>query len=435
MTAASHRSAAAPAASDAVTDHRGRPRVVVTGIGVKTPAGLTVADLWRTLLEARPMAAPITLYDTSQHSVTYACEVRDFDPVPYVGPKEVRRTDRAALLGLAAAADAVADATADADLGAEPVRCGVVGGSGVGGIRTLEDQVITYADRGPDRVSPFLVPMMMANATAALIGIHHGFTGPNVAVATACTTGANAVGEGARMIRDGTADVVVAGGTEASVSPVAMAAFTRMGALSRNPDPARASRPFDDDRDGFVMGEGAGFVVLESYERARARGATIKGEVLGYGMTCDAHHITAPLEDGAGATACVEMALADAGLDAEAIGHVNAHGTSTPLNDAAEAAALAKVFGPKAVPVTSGKGVTGHMIGATGAVEAIAALLAANEGLVPPTANHERTDLPVDVVAGEPRSIPRAPALSTSFAFGGHNVALVVGPAPGGDGE
>jgi 3-oxoacyl-[acyl-carrier-protein] synthase II len=273
----------------------------------------------------------------------------------------------------------------------------------------------------------------MANATAALIAIHHGFTGPNLAVATACATGANAVGEGARMVRDGTADVVVCGGTEASVSPVAMAAFTRMGALSRNPDPALASRPFDDERDGFVMGEGAAFLVLEPYERAVARGAVIRGEILGYGMTCDAHHITAPLEDGAGATASMEMALADAGLDASQIGHVNAHGTSTPLNDAAEAAAIAKVFGANALPVTSGKGVTGHLIGASGAVEAVAALLAANEGTVPPTANHNHTDLPVDVVAGAPRSIVQAPALSTSFAFGGHNAALIVGPAPSAD--
>jgi len=419
----------------AATDHRGRPRVVVTGMGVKTPAGQTVDDMWRTLLEARPVAGPITLYDASAHGVGYACEVTGFDAVPYVGPKEVRRTDRCALLGLAAAADALADATGGAGggdtaaLGADPLRCAVVGGSGVGGIRTLEDQVIGYAERGPDRVSPFLVPMMMANATAALIGIHHGFTGPNLAIATACATGAHAIGEGARMVRDGSADVVVCGGTEASVSPVAMAAFTRMGALSRNPDPARASRPFDDDRDGFVMGEGAAFVVLEPYERAVARGAHIHGEVLGYGLTCDAHHITAPLEDGAGAVASIELALADAGLEAGEIVHVNAHGTSTPHNDAAEAAALAKVFGPHAVPVTSGKGVTGHLIGAAGAVEAVTALLAAGTGTVPPTANHERSGLPVDVVAGAPRSVGVGPALSTSFAFGGHNAALVLGPA------
>src|SRR5690606_23272748 len=262
--------------------------------------------------------------------------------VPYVGPKEVRRTDRAALLGVAAAADAIAQATAPAPFGADPVRCGVVAGSGIGGIRTLEDQVVGYAHKGPSRVGPFLVPMMMANATAALVGIRNGFTGPNMAVSTACATGANAIGEGARLVRDGMVDVVVCGGTEACITPVTMAAFARMGALSKNPEPALASRPFDEDRDGFVMGEGAAFVVLEPYERALARGATVLGEVAGYGMTCDAHHITAPVEDGAGAAAAIEMALADAGLPASAIGHVNAHGTSTPQNDSAEAAAIGK---------------------------------------------------------------------------------------------
>jgi 3-oxoacyl-[acyl-carrier-protein] synthase II len=417
--------------------------VVITGLGVKTPAGLTVEEFWDTLVAARTAAAPITLYDASRHSVGFACEVRGFDAVPYVGPKEVRRTDRAALLAVAAAADALGDAAAigmDAadellptpspdDLAADPLRCAVVAGTGIGGIRTLEDQVIGYAEKGPGRVGPFLVPMMMPNAAAALIAIRHGFTGPNLAVATACATGAHAIGEGARLLRDGMADVVVCGGTEASVSPVSMAAFARMGALSRNPDPAAASRPFDDDRDGFVMGEGAGFLVLEPYDRAVARGARVHGEVLGYGLTCDAHHITAPIDDGSGAVAAVEMALADAGLAAGAIGHVNAHGTSTPQNDAAEAAAIAKVFGPGAVPVTSTKGVTGHLIGAAGAVEAVAALLAAGRGLVPPTANHRQTDLPVDVVAGEPRPIEVAPAVSTSFAFGGHNAALVLGPA------
>ena len=428
----------------APTDHRGRPRVAVTGIGVKTPAGQTLDELWDTLVAARPAAAPITLYDASGHSVPFACEVRGFDAVPYVGPKEVRRTDRAALLAVAAAADALGDAVAGGvdptaselrpapspdDLGADPVRCAVVAGSGIGGIRTLEDQVIGYAERGPSRVGPFLVPMMMPNAAAALVAIRHGFTGPNLAIATACATGAHAIGEGARLLRDGMADVVVCGGTEASVSPVAMAAFARMGALSRNPDPSAASRPFDDDRDGFVMGEGAAFVVLEPYDRAVARGARIHGEVLGYGLTCDAHHITAPIDDGSGAVAAIEMALADAGIAPGAIGHVNAHGTSTPQNDAAEAAAIAKVFGAGAVPVTSTKGVTGHLIGAAGAVEAVAALLAAARGLVPPTANHRHTDLPVDVVAGEPRTIEVAPAVSTSFAFGGHNAALVLGPA------
>src|SRR5690606_17262641 len=256
----------------------------------------------------------------------------------------------------------------------------------------------------------------------------HGFTGPNTSVSTACATGAHAIGEGARLVREGMADVVVCGGTESCITPVTIAAFARMGALSRNPEPERASRPFDRDRDGFVMGEGAGFVVLEPYEAAVARGVPILGEVAGYGMTCDAHHITAPGEDGSGAAAAIEMALADAGLPASRIGHVNAHGTSTPHNDSAEAAAVAKVVGPGAAPVTSNKGAIGHLIGAAGAVEASAALLAADRGVVPPTANHEGTDLPVDVVAGEPREIGRAPAVSTSFAFGGHNGALVLEP-------
>jgi len=411
------------------TDHRGRSRVAVTGMGVKAPTGLTVDDLWAGLVAGRSAAAPVTLFDASDHTVGIACEVHDFDPVPYVGPKEVRRTDRTALLGVAAAADAVDDATRDAPFGADPLRCAVVAGSGIGGIRTLEDQVIGYTEKGPGKVGPFLVPMMMPNATAALVAIRHGFTGPNLAVATACTTGAHAIGEGARYVRDGMADVVIAGGTEACITPVTMAAFARMGALSRNPDPAAASRPFDDERDGFVMGEGAAFLVLEPWERALERGARILGEVSGYGLTCDAHHITAPIEGGAGAVAAIEMALADAGLEPAAIGHVNAHGTSTPHNDSAEAAALAKVFGAEAVPVTSGKGVTGHLIGAAGAVEAVATLLTIARGQVPPTANHRSTELPVDVVAGEPRAVDPAPAVSTSFAFGGHNVALVLGPA------
>lgn len=424
------------------TGHAQRPRVVVTGIGVKTPAGLTTESFWATVLAARPTAAPVTLFDAGEHSVDFACEVGHFDPVSYVGEKEVRRTDRATLLGLAAASDAIVDAGGNSggkpdtgghagdQLAAEPQRRAVVAGSGVGGIRSLEDQIIQYASRGPNRTSPFLVPMMMTNATAATIAMHQGWTGPNMAIATACATGANAIGEGARLIRDDLADVVVCGGTEASISPVAMAAFARMGALSRNPDHSRASRPFDIDRDGFVMGEGAGFVVLEALEHAIDRGATIHGELLGYAMTCDAHHITAPLDDGAGAASCMKLALADAGLQPSAIGHVNAHGTSTPQNDAAEAAAVAKVFGEAAVPITSTKGVTGHLIGAAGAVEAIATLLATQQGVVPPTANHERCDLPVDVVAGEARVVGPAPALSSSFAFGGHNVALVIGPPP-----
>lgn len=409
----------------ATRDSQGRPRVVVTGRGLCTPAGQSVDALWSALLDGKSLAGPVTLFDAADHRVSIACEVRDFDPESVVGVKEARRTDRVALFALAAAGQALAEA---GDLQTDPARVAVVAGSGIGGIRTLEDQVALYTERGPDRVSPFLVPMMMPNAAAATIAIHHGFTGPNLAVATACATGANAIGEGFRLIRDGRADVVVCGGTEACVSPVALAAFARMGALSKNPDAAGASRPFDVDRDGFVMGEGAGFVVLESLEHAAARSARSYGEVLGYAANCDAHHITAPRPDGAGAVACIEAALADAGVDAAQIGHVNAHGTSTPYNDAAEAEALAKVFGSGAVPVTSIKGVTGHLIGAAGAVEAIATLLSVEQGVVPTVANFASTDLPVDVVAGEPRSIERRAALSTSFAFGGHNAALVFGP-------
>jgi 3-oxoacyl-[acyl-carrier-protein] synthase II len=410
-----------------------RRRVVVTGVGMRTPAGNDVETFWATIVAARSMARPIENWEVGDHPVKYACEVRDFDPEAHFGFKEARRMDRAAQLGVAAAHDAVAGAFgADGPAGAglDPARAGVLAGTGIGGLRTLEDEIFKYAEKGPGRVSPLLVPMMMANATAGLIGIEHGFTGPNLCIATACAAGANSIGEAARMVRDGSADVMVAGGTEASATPVAMAAFWRMGALSANPDPATASRPFDQARDGFVMGEGAAMLVLEEREHALARGATIWGEVLGYGRTCDANHITAPAEGGVGAVACMEAALSDAGLSPGDIGHINAHGTSTPLNDAAEAAAVAKVFGAGAVPVTSTKGVTGHLIGAAGAVEAIGSLLALRHGEVPPTANldHLGEGLEVDVVSGAVRPVDGAlPALSNSFGFGGHNATLILG--------
>lgn len=407
------------------TDHRGRPRVAVTGMGVKSPAGCDLASFWATLLEGRPTAAPITRFDASVLPVGFACEVPDFDPGAYLGHKEARRADRVTQLGFAAATDALVDA---GDLGADPGRCGVVAGTGVGGLWTQEEEEKVLFERGPTRVSPFLVPMMMANATAGLIAMRHGWRGPNICITTACAAGTHAVGEAARFVRDGSADVVLAGGAEAAITPIAMAAFARMGALSsRSDDPARASRPFDPDRDGFVMGEGAGFLVLERWDRAEARGARIYGEIMGYGRNSDAHHITAPSPDGSGAVACMELALEDAGLGGADIGHVNAHGTSTPLNDAAEAEALVKVFAGSPPPVTSTKGVTGHLIGAAGAVEAVAAILSSRDGLVPPTANHERTDpaVTVDVVAGSPRAVT-GPVLSNSFGFGGHNATLVL---------
>jgi 3-oxoacyl-[acyl-carrier-protein] synthase II len=404
----------------------GRPRVAVTGLGVKTPAGSDVETFWARLLSGEATARTIQNFDPSALPITFAGEVHEFDPVPYFGPKESRRQDRVTQLGFGAAADALADA---GELGADPSRCAVIIGTGVGGLHTLEENERIYIEKGASRVSPFFVPMMMPNATAGVVAMQLGWTGPNLCVATACSAGAHAIGEGARLIRDGTADVVMAGGTEAAVTPLTIAAFARMGALSsRTDDPQRASRPFDADRDGFVIGEGASCVVLESLERARARGATIYGEVVGYGRNADAYHITAPSPGGAGAATCMQMALDDAGIDASAIGHVNAHGTSTELNDAAEAEAVRKVFGDSPPPVTSTKGVTGHLIGAAGAVEAVAALLSVRDGVVPPTANLERLgdDIELDVVAGSPREVGSKPAISNSFGFGGHNASLVL---------
>ena len=365
-----------------------RPRVAITGVGAITPAGDIDATL-AAVLDARSAAAPITAWDTADQGVRFAAEARDFDPSPWVGPRDARRIDRVSLLGIAAASTAIEQAGLTTETGTDgridPARAAVIAGSGVGGIISLEDQVGTRIERGPDRVSPFLIPMMMPNATAGLLSIRYGFHGPSLCVATACASGANSIGEAAEMIRAGRADVVLAGGAEASITPTAIAAFGRMGALSsRNDDPATASRPFDKDRDGFVMGEGAAFLVLERWDHAVERGATILGELAGYGATCDAGHITAPDADGEAAVACMQQALADAGLEPSAVGHVNAHGTSTPLNDAAEAEALAKVFGESGPPITSTKGVTGHLVGAAGAVEAVLGLRCAGRRHDPP---------------------------------------------------
>jgi 3-oxoacyl-[acyl-carrier-protein] synthase II len=405
-----------------------RHRVAVTGMGVKTPAGNDLETFWATLRSGQSAAAEITRFDPSPLPVRFGCEVRDFDPPEYLGAKEARRVDRVTQLGFAAAVDALRDA---GDVGADPARSAVIIGTGVGGLQSLEDQVGVYIEKGAARVSPFLVPMMMANATAGTIAMQFGWTGPNICVATACAASANAIGEAARLIRDGSADVVMTGGTEASMTPTAISAFARMTALStRNDDPARASRPFDAERDGFVMGEGAAALVVERWDRAVARGARIYGEVLGYGRNADAYHITAPSPGGEGAAACMLLALEDAGLTPDAIKHVNAHGTSTPLNDAAESEAIRKVFGENMPAVTSTKGVTGHLIGAAGATEAVACLLAITRGELPPTANLERLgdDIALDVVAGSARPFDAAPVLSNSFGFGGHNATLVFAP-------
>jgi 3-oxoacyl-[acyl-carrier-protein] synthase II len=373
------------------------------------------------------MAAPIEGIDASELPVRFACEVKGFDAADYLGHKEARRADRVTQLGIGAAADAVEQA---GEIGADPSRCGVVVGTGIGGLRTQEAEEKVMFERGPSKVSPLLVPMMMPNATAALVAMRHGWSGPNLCIATACAAGGHAVGEAFRMVRDGSADVMLAGGAESVISPVTIAAFARMGALSTREDtPELASRPFDVDRDGFVMGEGAAFLVLERWDRAEARGARILGEVLGYGRNADAFHLTAPAPGGGGAVACMELALEDAGLTSAGIGHVNAHGTSTPLNDAAEAEAITKVFG--SVPVTANKGVTGHLIGAAGAVEALASLLALGAGLIPPVANHSATDpdITIDVVSGAARAHDGQAVISNSFGFGGHNASLVMGPA------
>src|SRR6478752_7440940 len=408
-----------------VVDHRGRVRVAITGLGVKTPAGTDLDTFWATLAAGRSTAAGIARYDPSPLPVRFGCEVRDFNPTEHLGAKEARRVDRVTQLGFAAAVDALADA---GEHRCDPARSAVIVGTGVGGLITLEEQVTIYHEKGAARVSPFLVPMMMANATAGTIAMQFGWKGPNFCVATACAASANAIGEAARLIRDDSADIVMTGGAESCMTPTAISAFARMTALStRNDDPEHASRPFDADRDGFVMGEGAAALVLERWDRAVARGARIYGEVIGYGRNADAYHITAPSPGGEGAAACMHLAIDDAGLTPAAVGHVNAHGTSTPLNDAAEAEAIRKVFGDTPPPVTSTKGVTGHLIGAAGATEAVACLLTFAHGAVPPTANLERLgeEIQLDVVSGSPRAITPAPALSNSFGFGGHNASLI----------
>jgi 3-oxoacyl-[acyl-carrier-protein] synthase II len=404
-------------------------RVAITGLGVKSPAGNDLTTFWDTLVAGRSTAAPIEGIDTTDLPVRFGCEVKGFDPADYLGHKEARRADRVTQLGIGAAADAVEDA---GDIGADPSRCGVVVGTGIGGLRTQEAEEKVMFERGPSKVSPLLVPMMMPNATAALVAMRFGWSGPNLCIATACAAGGHAVGEAFRMVRDGSADVMLTGGAESVISPVTIAAFARMGALStREENPELASRPFDVDRDGFVMGEGAAFLVLERWDRAEARGARIHGELLGYGRNADAFHLTAPAPGGGGAVGCMELALEDAGLAPDQVGHVNAHGTSTPLNDAAEAEAVTKVFGAGALPVTANKGVTGHLIGAAGAVEAVASVLAINAGLVPPVANHAAADpeIAIDVVSGQARAHDGRPVVSNSFGFGGHNVSLVLGGA------
>ena len=388
-------------------------RVAVTGIGVVAPAGIGKDAFWRGLLSPTPNGFR---------------QVDDWDPTPYFdNPKEARRSDRVSQFTLAAAAEALEQA---GEISADPARRGTFVGTGVGGIGTLEEQIEVRLSKGERRVSPFLVPMMMANAPAATISMRYGWQGPCENTVTACAAGTHAIGNAARMVADGRCDVVMAGGAEAPFTPTAVAGFGNMTALSNSGD----SRPFDANRDGFVMAEGAAILVLEAWELAEARGATILGEVLGSASTADAHHITAPSPGGVGAVTCMQLAMDDAGITPDQVKHINAHGTSTDKNDAAEAEAVAKVFGTddSGPLVTSTKGITGHALGAAGALEAVAVLLAMQHGKVPPTAGLTERDpeLPaINIVEDGPADWEPGPSLSNSFGFGGHNGTLVLGPA------
>jgi 3-oxoacyl-[acyl-carrier-protein] synthase II len=400
-------------------------KVVVTGIGPVTPVGVGRTDFWDGLVSGRSGLGEVTQFDASDFPVRIAGEVTDFDPTEWMDRKAARRTDRVVHLAVAAARLAWDDAGSPS---IEPSRAAVVVSTGVGGLQTMEDQVRILAERGPGRVSAFTVPALMPNAASGQIAMELGFSGPNACITTACAAGAHGVGEAYRYIKHGMADLAVAGGTEAAITPLALAAFAQMQALSRNPDPARASRPFDANRDGFVIAEAAGILILEEEERARARGATIYAELAGYGTSADAFHITQPEPQGAGAVIAMQMALTDAGEEAEAVDYINAHGTSTQLNDAAETRAVKKALGDHAhrVAISSTKSMTGHMVGAAGAAEAAVASLAVHEGVIPPTTNYETPDpeCDLDYVPNEARKHEVRLALSNAFGFGGQNAVL-----------
>ncbi len=385
-------------------------RVAVTGLGVVAPCGVGVDAFWEGLCSPAPVGPRV---------------LEDWDASPYFeNAKEVRRSDRFTQFAVAAADEALEQA---GELGADPARLGTFIGTGVGGIETLESQIEIRLTKGERRVSPFLVPMMMTNAAAAALSMRHGWQGPCENTVTACAAGTHAIGNAARLISNGYCDAVLAGGSEAPLTPTAVAGFTNMTALSSS----GVSRPFDPRRDGFVMAEGSAVLVLEELSRAEARGAPILGEILGSASTADAHHITAPAPGGTGAITCMRLAIEDAGITADDVVHINAHGTSTDKNDAAEAAAIAKIFGTPGPVITSTKGVTGHALGGAGALEAAAVLLSMNRRLIPPTAGHETLDpeMPdIDLVVGEPRPWAPGPSLSNSFGFGGHNGTLVIGP-------
>jgi 3-oxoacyl-[acyl-carrier-protein] synthase II len=385
-------------------------RVAITGIGAIAHCGIGADAFWQGLLREAPGGSRAIV---------------DFDPQPWFdNPKDARRTDRFAQFALAVAQMALDHA---GEIDADPLRRGVIFGSGVGGLNTLEEQIWTFHEKGPRRVSPFLVPMMMSNAGAASISMRHGWRGPCETTVTACAAGTHSIANAARLIAYGRCDAVITGSSEAAMTPVGIQGFSNMTALSNS----GVSRPFDVRRDGFVIAEGAGALILEDWDTAQARGATILAEVLGGASTADAHHITAPAPGGSGAIACMELAMAEAGITAADVAQINAHGTSTPLNDAAEAEAVAKVFGPNGPPVTSIKGVTGHALGAAGSLEAVAVVQSMLTGIIPPTAGYGEPDpdlAKIDIVT-EARTWTPGPTLSNSFGFGGHNGTIVIAPA------
>jgi 3-oxoacyl-[acyl-carrier-protein] synthase II len=405
-------------------------RVVVTGLGIISPVGNDLTAAWNNILAGRSGVGLITHFDTSEFKSKIAAEVKDFDGAAIFGSRESRRMDRYAQFALAAAEQARQEAKLEVDDNNRD-RIGAIIGSGIGGLGTLFEQMQVYSERGPMRVSPFLVPMMLADSGGGMVAIHLGIRGPNLAVVTACATGTNAVGEAAKVIQRGQADVMFAGGSEAAIVPIAMAGLNVMTAVSTfNEDPPRASRPFDRNRDGFVMGEGAAVLVLESLEHAQGRGASVLAEVSGYGVTNDAYHISAPAENGAGAARCMRMALDESGLSLTDIDYINAHGTSTPLNDKSETAAIKTVFGEQAynIPISSTKSMTGHLLGASGAVEAAFCVKAIGDEIMPPTINYETPDpeCDLDYVPNVARKKALKHVMSNSFGFGGHNATILL---------
>jgi 3-oxoacyl-[acyl-carrier-protein] synthase II len=404
-------------------------RVVVTGLGLVSPLGIGTEETWQGLLAGRSGAAPITLFDASQHAAQFACEVKGFDPTRWVEKKDVKKMDRFIQFAVAAADFAVNDSGLRIE-GANAERVGVLVGSGIGGFMTIENEHTKLMQGGPRKVSPFFIPAAIINLASGWISIRTGAKGPNSATCTACTTSAHAVGDAYRLIQRGDAEAMIAGGSEAAITPLGVAGFASMRALStRNDEPARASRPFDAQRDGFVIGEGAGVLVLEEMEHAKARGAKIYAELIGYGMSSDAYHISAPCEDGDGARRVMQATLRDAGVKPEAVDYINVHGTSTPAGDKVEVLAIKNVFGEHArkVAISSTKSMTGHLLGAAGGLEAGITILAIRDQVIPPTINYENPDpeCDLDFVPNTARKAKVEHALTNSFGFGGTNGALI----------